>query len=227
MQYQKVIEQLGYTPREAKVYLASLRLGEAHISDIAQKVQLPRTSAQVIVDKLHADGLMNFYIMRRYKYWVAENPERLLTNLKKREENIEAALPALAEMRKIARQKKHNKDPEHAVNMMKVCADNFNQPMLVADEEALIVYVNTAWEKQFGYVLDEVQNKSTKMLASGKTKPHVYKAMWQALDNGRLFQTSEVVDKRKDGSLFSTQTTVLIMEHGETKYFVQVLEETK
>ena len=227
MQYQKVIEQLGYSPKEAKVYLASLRLGEAHISDIAHKVQLPRTSVQVIVDKLHADGLMNFYIMRRYKYWVAENPERLLTNLKKREENIEAVIPALAEMRKLARQKKNNKDPDHAINMMRICADSSSQPMLVADEESLIVYVNAAWEKQFGYVLDEVQNKSTKMLASGKTEPHVYKTMWQALDNGKLFQTSEVIDKRKDGSLFSMQTTIFIMEPGDIKYFVQVLEETK
>jgi hypothetical protein len=65
------------------------------------------------------------------------------------------------------------------------------------------------------------------MLASGETEPHVYKAMWQALGNGKLFQTSEVIDKRKDGSLFSMQTTILIMEYGDTKYFVQVLEETK
>jgi len=37
MQYRKVIEQLGYSPKEAKVYMTALRLGEALVSDIAQK----------------------------------------------------------------------------------------------------------------------------------------------------------------------------------------------
>jgi len=49
MQYQKVIEQLGYSPREAKVYLASLRLGEAHISDIAEKVGI---NAEYVLKRL-------------------------------------------------------------------------------------------------------------------------------------------------------------------------------
>lgn len=100
MYIQKVIEHLGYTPKEAKLYLAALALGEGHISDIAAKVRLPRSSAQVVVDKLHKDGLMNFYVQRRYKYWVAENPERLLARLREREDDIRAVLPALAGMRR-------------------------------------------------------------------------------------------------------------------------------
>ena len=99
MQNQKVIEQLGYSPKEAKVYLASLSLGEAHISDIADKAKIPRSTAQVIVDRLQKDGLMNFYVMRRYKYWVAEKPERLLDMLKQREAIIETALPKLVAIR--------------------------------------------------------------------------------------------------------------------------------
>lgn len=95
MQIQKVIEQLGFSAKEAKVYLAALHLGESHISDIAAKVNMPRSSVQMIVDTLHKEGLMNFYVMRRYKYWVAESPERLLANLKKREEIMREALPAL------------------------------------------------------------------------------------------------------------------------------------
>src|SRR3989338_10849813 len=102
-QLQKVIEELGYSPNEAKVYLAALVLGEAHVSDIAAKAKMPRTSVQVIVDNLHKDGLMNFYVQRRYKYWVAENPERLLANHKRREEAMRAALQELTAMRRAQR----------------------------------------------------------------------------------------------------------------------------
>jgi sugar-specific transcriptional regulator TrmB len=99
MHIQKVIERLGYTPNEAKVYLAALSLGECHISDIAEKAKMPRSSAQVIVDKLHKDGFINFYVRKRYKYWVAENPRRLLAGLREREDEVESILPQLEALR--------------------------------------------------------------------------------------------------------------------------------
>ncbi|MEK7461573.1 MAG: helix-turn-helix domain-containing protein [Patescibacteria group bacterium] len=99
MHIQRAIEQLGFKPNEAKVYLAALNLGECTVSDIAIKVKLPRTSIQSIVDKLHKNGLMNFYIKRRYHYWMAENPEKFLIKLKESEASIRAVLPELSAMR--------------------------------------------------------------------------------------------------------------------------------
>jgi len=224
MQYQKVIEQLGYSKKEAKVYMATLRLGEALISDIAKKVAISRNSVQAIVDKLHGDGLMSFYVVRRYKYWSVENPERLLSNLHKREETVRTALPALIQMRVQARKKAGKKNPKQGMSIIRAWADSAVQPMLVTDVDGMILYVNALWEKQFGYVLVEVQGKSTRMLASGKTPKQVHTAMWQALETGQLFQTNEVIDKRKDGTYFSMQTTVFTVSHGDNKYFVQLLQ---
>jgi PAS domain S-box-containing protein len=179
---------------------------------------------QAIVDKLYADGLMSFYVVRRYKYWSVTNPERLLTNLHKREETVRAALPVLTQMRTQARKKAGKKNPKHGLTIIRAWADSAAQPMLVTDTDAMILYVNTLWEKQFGYVLGEVQGKSTKMLASGKTPKQVHTAMWQALDSGQLFQTDQVIDKRKDGTCFSMQTTVFTVSHGDGDYFVQLLQ---
>jgi sugar-specific transcriptional regulator TrmB len=100
MQFQRIIEGLGFSSKEVKVYLAALALGESHISDIAQKVKLSRSSAQIIMDRLHKEGLMNFYVMHRYKYWVAENPERLLERLKERENELETIIPRLKELKR-------------------------------------------------------------------------------------------------------------------------------
>lgn len=99
MNIQKVIENLGYTRVEAKVYLAALGLGESHVSDIAKKVRRPLSSVQVVVNKLHADGLINFYIRKRYKYWVAENPSRLIARLHEREDAVQSILPQLEALR--------------------------------------------------------------------------------------------------------------------------------
>jgi len=225
MQYQKVIEQLGYSPREAKVYLASLRLGEAHISDIAEKVGMPRTSVQAIMDRLHADGLVNFYVMRRYKYWVAENPKHILFNLQKKEEALLEAIPALSEIRKMASRKSYKENAEEVFSRVSDCLTNAVQPTLVADDDCGIRYVNHAWEELFGYTLAEVKGKETKLLASSKTDPAIYKEMWECLNKRHMFQSDTIIDKKKDGSLFSLKTTIFSIKLGETYFFVQILEE--
>lgn len=99
MHLQRVIERLGYKPNEVRVYLAALRLGECTYSDIAVQVKLPRTSVQLIVDRLHKDGLMNFYVKRRYRYWIAENPEKLIIELHEREAALRTVMPELSAMR--------------------------------------------------------------------------------------------------------------------------------
>lgn len=99
MHTQHVIEQLGYRPNEAKVYLAALSLGEARVSAIAAKVKLPRSSVRMYIDTLHKNGLMNFYMRRHHACWVAENPERLLARLREREAEVRAALPRLLALR--------------------------------------------------------------------------------------------------------------------------------
>lgn len=100
MHLQKVIERLGYKTNEVRVYLAALRLGECTYSDIAVQLRLPRTSVQLMIDKLHKDGLMNFYVKRRYKYWIAENPEKFIIELREREAALRAVMPELSAMRK-------------------------------------------------------------------------------------------------------------------------------
>lgn len=100
MNVPKVFEQLGYTRKEANVYLAALSLGESTVSDIAEKVGLPRTSVQIIVDDLHKRGLMNFYVLKRYRYWVAEDPERLMHALHEKENALRTVMPDLKAMRR-------------------------------------------------------------------------------------------------------------------------------
>jgi HTH-type transcriptional regulator, sugar sensing transcriptional regulator len=95
MHLKKTLEQLGFTKNMSAVYLASLELGEATISEIAQRAGIPRTSCQTIIRELKQAGLLNFYAKRRRKYWIAENPDYLMTQLRLREAALKEALPEL------------------------------------------------------------------------------------------------------------------------------------
>jgi len=99
MHIRNVIEQLGYSPHEVAVYLAALELGGSTATEIAEKARLPRTTAKLIIDSLHKKGLMNAYLQRRRKVWAAENPEKLLTDLRESEAALKLAMPELQALR--------------------------------------------------------------------------------------------------------------------------------
>jgi sugar-specific transcriptional regulator TrmB len=99
MHIKQVILKLGYSSHEADVYLASLGLGASTISEIAEKVRQPRTSVQLIIEKLNKRGLMNSFIAKKRRLWVAENPEKLLIDLKESEAAIQKIMPELQALR--------------------------------------------------------------------------------------------------------------------------------
>ena len=99
MHLKAVIEQLGYSPQEATVYLAALELGGSTATDIAAKARLPRTTVNLIINSLNKKGLMNAYIQRKRKIWAAENPERLMITVKEHEAALKLVIPELQSLR--------------------------------------------------------------------------------------------------------------------------------
>lgn len=100
MQIATVIQKLGFKKKEAQVYLAALLLGESRVSDLAAKVKLPRTSVNVIIEKLHREGMVNYYWKKSQKYWTAVDPEHLLQKLQEEEATLKSIMPELKAMRK-------------------------------------------------------------------------------------------------------------------------------
>jgi len=95
--------------------------------------------------------------------------------------------------------------------------------IIITDTEAKIIYVNPKWELLTGYKLSEVQGKNPNIFKSGKTHDHVFEEMWNSLKNNKEFYTDELVNKRKDGTEYSTELAIApVTESGKTLYFVGV-----
>ncbi len=226
MQHQKAIEQLGYNSKEAKVYLTALRLGECRISEIATLIDLPLSSTKIIAEKLAKDGLLTFYTMKGSTYWVAENPERLLQNLLKRESAVKEVLPELLAVRKASRGKRYKKKGgSHLLKILQVIADASPQAILVADKDTEIQYVNFVWEKEFGYLLDDVKGEKMDILKNTETAPLVYDDMWRSLSLKKLFQSDQIIQKRKDGIFFRIRTIILPLELNGHLFYVYFLSD--
>lgn len=85
-----LLEQLGLSAREVDVYLASLRLGEASVGDVAHAVKLPRTTTSSVLDRLVQEGFLSAHVRRGKKiYWI-EDPHLVADKYRARLEVAEA-----------------------------------------------------------------------------------------------------------------------------------------
>lgn len=102
MHIQTVLEQLGLSSHEAKVYMTALKSGSILVADITAEVGIPRSTVVETINNLHKRGLMHYYIQRGRKHWHAENPDKLLIALEEKRAALNAVMPNLKAMRALA-----------------------------------------------------------------------------------------------------------------------------
>lgn len=92
------IQKIGLSEKEAKVYLASLRLGKSPVQEIAAQSGVNRGTAYNIIESLTAKGLMSSYQEGKKQYFFAESPEKLELLFKQQQEEIEKNRKTLEEL---------------------------------------------------------------------------------------------------------------------------------
>lgn len=91
----EVLSQLGFSPNEAKVYLAGLELGLASAQEIAQKAGVKRTTCYSVLGYLLNRGVVAKTKVHNKTRFIAEPPERLLSLTHEIQTRLKNALPQL------------------------------------------------------------------------------------------------------------------------------------
>lgn len=73
----KILEKIGLSEKEAKVYLATLELGQDSVQNIAKKAGVNRPTAYFILEKLMELGLISTLEHGKKTLFVAESPKEL------------------------------------------------------------------------------------------------------------------------------------------------------
>lgn len=89
------LQLLGLNQKEAKIYLASLELGEATIQEIAQQARLKRPSLYSIMKNLLKQELIHTLIREKKRKFVAVDPSDLEKIIKRRDEVLKETIPEL------------------------------------------------------------------------------------------------------------------------------------
>ncbi len=73
--------QLGFTEKEARVYITLLHIGPSPASALARRVFLKRASVYSVLESLVAKGLANFEERNQCRFYLPLDPECLLQHL--------------------------------------------------------------------------------------------------------------------------------------------------
>ena len=84
----KILEEIGFTQGEIKVYLALIELGEATIGPISKKAKVTPAKVYPILEKLKEKGLVTHVIKSGTKYFQVLNPNRIVNFLSEKENKI-------------------------------------------------------------------------------------------------------------------------------------------
>jgi len=85
---EQVLQEIGLTKSEIKVYLALLDLGESKSGDILKKSNLNSGKIYEILDSLQRKGLVSYIIKSNIKYFSPADPKRVLDYLEEKKQEI-------------------------------------------------------------------------------------------------------------------------------------------
>lgn len=86
---EQLLEEIGLTKGEIKVYLSLLKTGETTTGKIIDKSGLSSGKIYEILDKLIKKGLASFIIKEKTKYFSACSPKRIIDFLNEKEKSLE------------------------------------------------------------------------------------------------------------------------------------------
>jgi predicted transcriptional regulator len=100
MELTEILQEIGLTNGEAKVYLALTKLGSSPVSKIKEETTLHRTAIYDFIERLISKGLVNYVIKDNVRYYKSTQPIKLLELLKEKEQLVKEIIPGLDKLSK-------------------------------------------------------------------------------------------------------------------------------
>jgi len=108
----EILEQIGLSKNEIKIYFALLELEQSSATPIVKKSGVPNSKVYPTLEKLIKRGLVSYVIKNNVKYFQASDPKNLIDFLNDKEKlisqqkkEIEKLIPKIERKRELAKDK--------------------------------------------------------------------------------------------------------------------------
>ncbi len=92
---EKTLHNLGWSDKQIKVYLTLLKLGPSPVRTIGTEAGINRGTTYDILKALREEGVVAYFHKKTRQYFVAEDPEKLLTTVDAKKEELSRARTSL------------------------------------------------------------------------------------------------------------------------------------
>lgn len=147
-----ILEELGFTKGEIKVYLALLGLGNTSTGPLILKSKVSRSKVYEILERLKEKGLVTESIRENTKYFQSTSPKRILDYIEQKQQKIEnekssfqELLPQLLEKEKSVHEKQEARVYVGFEGVKTFYAEALDQ-LSRADEYLVITQDRLHWE---------------------------------------------------------------------------------
>lgn len=96
--------------------------------------------------------------------------------------------------------------------------------VVITNREGEIEYANQTYQRDTGYELSNLLGKSPRISSSGKHEEEFYEEMWETILAGDVWETEELINRRKSGELYHVDQTIapITTDDGEITHFVGI-----
>jgi PAS domain S-box-containing protein len=102
--------------------------------------------------------------------------------------------------------------------------DKITEPLVVTDEDGIILFVNDAVAKRTGFSLDEIIGNTPGRLWGSQHDEGFYRDMWNKIKVEKKYFKAPVINKRKDGSFYSCELSIypILDDAGDILFFLSI-----
>ena len=119
------------------------------------------------------------------------------------------------------------KERELELRKMYQAAEQSASGLVITDAQGVIEYVNPAFTKMTGYRVEEAIGQPSNLLKSGQHDQGFYEEMWRTIEQEGKVWRGEIINQRKDGSLYWEFQTISPVKDkdGHTTHYVAIKED--
>jgi two-component system cell cycle sensor histidine kinase/response regulator CckA len=118
------------------------------------------------------------------------------------------------------------KQAEARLRLQSAALESAGNAVVITNRAGEITWANSAFTRLTGYSLEEALGQNPRFLNSGQHDAAFFKNLWDTIQGGGVWH-AEMVNRRKDGSLYTEEATITPVrgDSGEITHFVAVKQD--
>jgi PAS domain S-box-containing protein len=115
---------------------------------------------------------------------------------------------------------------DEVVRLLSKAVEKTTDAVFITDPNAVIEYVNPAFEAITGYTQEQAVGQRASLLKSGRNEPGFYERLWKSILAGEVHSATPI-NRKRDGELFHAEQTITPIrdDAGRITNFVSVMRD--